>query len=98
MDNLSKVIEAEAEVFKNAPYYENGKPLSVAPRLYLGRGFVSGAKWMAGHLEGFAEWLDRNAFTRVEPGEWSSDKLLDYSQFTTSQLVYKYFNELNTKP
>lgn len=97
MDNLSKVIEAEAEKLYVIPKDKSEFSLAAGIQRSKRATFTAGCNFMAGHLEGFAEWLDRNAFTRVEPGEWSSDKLLDYSQFTTSQLIEKYFNELNSK-
>lgn len=37
-------VEKLAEDFKNNPYYENGQSLSVAPKIYLKRGFIAGFK------------------------------------------------------
>ena len=38
-----KELDREAVEFSNKPYYSNGFKLSVAPRLYLKRGYFAGA-------------------------------------------------------
>lgn len=42
-DSVKKKIKEEAEAHKKQPHYNNGKSLSVAPQIYLKRGYIAGA-------------------------------------------------------